>query len=98
MFSPVAQWAGSTGTQKPDTQLWLLGHGTPVAQLHRPLVSTGSVVAQLLWLIDWQSCPVPHAMPQPPQFALLAVVLMHAPPQQRAATVEPHDVPSGCAP
>jgi hypothetical protein len=29
-----------------------MGHGTPAEQLQRPLVSTGSLVAQLLWLID----------------------------------------------
>jgi hypothetical protein len=41
--------------------------------------------------------PVAHVSPQPPQLASSEEMLTHVPPQQRSASVVPHDAPSARA-
>lgn len=66
----------------------------PVPQPQRPLVFEGSPTAHELISMPWQSWPVVHTMPQPPQLVTLLAVLTHAPAQQREDTPVPQPVPS----
>ena len=91
-----AQSAVRDGLQYPlPAHVWVPGHAAEPPQLQRPLVSMGS--KQVPWLMGWQTWPLAHARPQPPQSVVEIVRSLQLPLQQRAADVAPQLVPSGCS-